>query len=284
MPSKTILITGGNDGIGKATAQVLLERGHEVVIAGRDTQRLAAAVDNLKYRTQSDKVSALLCDLADLQSVQQAAETFLMTYPRLDVLINNAGVFTNDFQLSKDGIEMQMAVNYLGHFALTEALIPALQCAREPRVINVASVAHLYGKLDFQNLERLPDEVPYDGLAAYARSKLANVLYSREFAKRHEGITANCLHPGVVRTRIANKYTTWYFSLFWSLYKPFMRSTRSGARTIVYLALSPEVRNVSGRYFDDRQCCRKPAEAARDEQLGAQLWEWSQAMVGKVMK
>lgn len=278
MRSQTILITGGNDGIGRATAQVLLERGHEVVIAGRSPVKMEAAVATLRHRTGSEKIGWLECDLASLDSVRAASADFLRRYDQLDVLINNAGIFTNDLQLSSDGYELQFAVNHLGHFLLTHQLLPSLVAAPEGRIVNLASVAHFHGQMDFDSLRGESGADDYNGLQAYAQSKLANVLFTRELARRYPEVESNCLHPGVVRTRIANKRSRWYFSLLWTFYKPFMRPTRCGARTPLYLALSPEIRNVSGRYFDERQCCRKPSEAARDPELAGRLWSVSEQM------
>lgn len=278
MQNQTILITGGNDGIGRATAQVLLERGHRVIIAGQSIVKLEAAVATLQHRTGNQAISWIYCDLAKLDSVREAAATYQERYGKLDILINNAGVFTNELSFSADGIELQFAVNHLGHFLLTKLLLPLLEQAPAGRIVNLASVAHFHGKLDLESLTGEGGPEKYNGLEAYARSKLANVLFTRELARRYPAIESNCLHPGVIRTRIANKRTRWFFSLFWSLYKPFMRPTRCGARTPLYLALSPEVRGVTGRYFDERQCCRKPAELARDPDLARELWEWSEAM------
>ncbi len=134
--------------------------------------------------------------------------------------------------------------------------------------------------MDFSDLRADSPPAAYDGLKAYARSKLANVLFTRELARRYPHIASNCLHPGVIRTRLANKTTAWYYDLLWTLYKPFMRSARCGAITVIYLSLSPEIKEVSGRYFDERQCCRKPLEAARDPQLAQQLWEWTEQVAG----
>lgn len=278
MKPLTILITGGNDGIGRATAQMLLERGHRVIITGRSDVKLKAAAATLAHRT-GKTCDTLTFDLADLRTVKTAAADFLSRYAHLDVLINNAGIFTNDYQLSPQGLELQFAVNYVGHFALTQALLPALDAAPAPRIVNLASVAHYHGKIDFDRLRGEVSAAEYDGLQAYARSKLANVLFTRELARRHPHIASNCLHPGVIRTRLANKSTKWYFNLLWTLYKPFMRTTCFGAKTVIYLALSPEIKGVSGRYFDERQCCRKPLETARDPKMGEQLWVWTEQMI-----
>ena len=279
MNRPTVLITGGNAGIGRATARQLASRGCKVIIAGRDPRRLQVAAESIQYQTNSP-IDYLEMDLASQQSVREAAAELQERYDHLDVLINNAGIFSNYLELTEDGIESQFAVNYLGHFLLTHLLLPSLQAAKEPRVINLTSVAHFKGAIDFDNLrgEKGPDA--YNGLEAYAQSKLASVLFTREAARRLPGILTNCVHPGVVRTRLANKRTRWYFSLMWDLYKPFMKSTHSGAQTSVYLALSPEIRDVSGRFFDQRQCCRKPAVLARDEELAERLWERSTFLSG----
>lgn len=283
MRKKRVLITGGNDGIGRATARILIERGCTVIIAGRHEQKCQAAVASLRHQTNCSPatIDYLLLDLADLSSTREAAKDFQARFDWLDVLINNAGTFTDTLQLTKDGYERQFAVNHLGHFLLTDLLLPSLRAARRPRIINVASVAHIKGQLDFDSFIGLQKEESYSGLVAYAQSKLANVMFTRELARRYPDILSNCLHPGVVRTRIANKDTRWKWSLPWSLYKPFMRSAHCGARTSVYLAMSPEVNGVSGRYFDERQCCRKPARQARDEVLANQLWEVSEEMVAE---
>lgn len=276
MREKTVLITGGNAGIGRATAQRLARQGHTVIIAGRDGRKLDATAQCIRFRSPRAKVHILLCDLADLASVRTAAQRFRDEFPSLDVLINNAGIFSNFLRLSADGFEMQFATNHLGHFALTHHLLPSLRAARRPRVVNLTSVAHFKGKMDFDNLRGEKGARTYDGLAAYAQSKLANVLFTRELARRHPELSANCLHPGVIRTRIGNKNTRWNYNLMWELYKPFMRSSLHAAGCIQYMAFSPELNDVSGRYFDEYQCCRKPAPAAQDPELAQRLWDLSQ--------
>lgn len=279
MEPLTILITGANDGIGRATAQVMLEQGHRVIITGRSAIKLQSAAATLLHRT-GHVCETLAFDLADLDAVRTAAADFLSRHSRLDILINNAGIFTNHLQWSAQGIELQFAVNYVGHFLWTQLLLPALHAAPAPRIVNLASVAHYHGLMDFTSLRADAPPAVYDGLEAYARSKLANVLFTRELARRYPRIASNCLHPGVIRTRLANKSTDWYYDLLWTLYKPFMRSTRCGAKTVIYLALNPEIEGVSGRYFDERQCCRKPLEAARDPLLAQQLWDWTAQATG----
>lgn len=278
MKQPTALITGGNAGIGKATARRLLDRGWQVVLLGRHPEKLEAATASLQYASGQNSIDWVQGDLASQQSIRIAAEEFQHRYDRLDVLINNAGIFSNYLNWTQEGIEEQFGVNHIGHFLLTHLLLPQLRNAPIPRIVNVASVAHFKGSIDFTNLKGEKGPQVYNGLAAYAQSKLANVLFTREAARRFPDILSNCLHPGVVRTRIANKKTKWYYSLFWDLYKPLMRPTYCGAQTSTYLATSPEVKGVSGRYFDERQCCRKPSPLARDENLAERLWEVSEAL------
>jgi NAD(P)-dependent dehydrogenase (short-subunit alcohol dehydrogenase family) len=279
MHEKTVLITGGNAGIGRAAALKMAQSGHTVIIAGRHPVKLEAAAECIRYRSGRNRVFTLELDLADLGSVARAATRYREQFGPLDVLINNAGIFTNFLELSTDGYELQFAVNHLGHFALTSHLLPALQDAPQGRIINVTSIAHFKGRMEFDNLRGEKGRQQYNGLAAYAQSKLANVLFTREMARRHPDLITNCLHPGVVRTRIGSKHASWGYALLWELYKPFMRPAHRAAVGLQYLAFSPELNEVSGRFFDEKQACRKPSLAARDEDLARQLWEVSHDLI-----
>ena len=277
---KTALITGGNDGIGRATATELAHRGTQVVLASRNQAKGQKAAEEIRQQTGNEQVAFLPCDLASFESVREAARLFKAQYGPLDVLINNAGAFTSQLELTQDGFERQFGVNHLGHFLLTRLLLDQLRQAPDPRVINVSSVAYLRGQIDFNNLRGEKGPKHYNGLKAYAQSKLANVLFTRELARRHPEINAYAVHPGPVRTRIGNKHSNWYASLFWHLLKVFMVSAEKGARTSVYLATSPEAEGASGQFFDDKQRQRKLSEAAKDEALARRLWEVSEEMVG----
>ncbi len=274
---KTVLITGANDGIGRATAQRLAEKGAHLVLACRDEAKAQRTAAELISLTGNERIDTLPLNLADLGSVRDAAAHFLSEHPRLDVLINNAGLYTDRLELTKDGYEMQFGVNHLGHFLLTLSLLPAMQCCRHcTRVINVSSAMHFKGTMGFDDLRGEMDGKCYNGSSAYARSKLANVLFTLELDRRYgEEMTTNCLHPGVVGTKLANKGSKAITSLVWSLYKPFARKPHAGADTSVYLATSPEVREVSGRYFDQQQCLQKPSPIARNEELARRLWDYS---------
>lgn len=281
MEEKTILITGANDGIGRATAERLATGGAHLVLACRDEVKAQQAAQAITEKTGNHRIDTLPLDLADFSSIRAAADEFLAEHPKLDVLINNAGVYTDSLELTKDGYELQFGVNHLGHFLLTMALMPAIRCCRHcSRVINVSSALHTKGGLDFGNFRGEQGDKHYNGSKSYAQSKLANVLFTMELDRRFgEELTTNCLHPGVVGTRLANKKAGTLTSTVWSMYKPFAIPPHKGADTSVYLAESPEVQDVSGRYFDEKQCLRKPSSIARNEQLARRLWEFSEKAV-----
>ena len=174
---------------------------------------------------------------------------------------------------------MQFGVNHLGHFLLTKLLLPQLLAAPAPRVLHVSSRGHFGGSIDWGNLRGERGQEAYQGLAAYAQSKLANVLFARELARRYPQISSNALHPGVVRTSIANKGGNFWISLGWTIGKLFMISEEKGAQTSIYLASSPEVADVSGQYFDENQAQRFPSRKAQDDSLAARLWELSEQFI-----
>ncbi|TXF90586.1 SDR family oxidoreductase [Neolewinella aurantiaca] len=281
MEDKTILITGANDGIGRATAERLAEYGAHLVLACRDEVKAQHTAQAITKKTGNHRIDTLPLDLSDFSSIRAAADEFLAEHPKLDVLINNAGVYTDKLELTKEGYELQFGVNYLGHFLLTMALMPAIRCCRHcSRVINVSSAQHVKGGLDFGSLRGEKGSKDYNGSKAYAQSKLANVLFTMELDRRFgEELTTNCLHPGVVGTRLANKKAGTLTRTVWSMYKPFATPPHEGADTSVYLAQSPEVQDVSGRYFDENQCLRKPSSIARNEHLARRLWEFSEKAV-----
>lgn len=281
MEDKTILITGANDGIGRATAERLAARGAHLVLACRNEAKAQLVAKAITEQTGNHRIDTLPLDLSSFSSIRAAADEFLAEHPKLDVLINNAGVYTDKLELTEDGYELQFQVNHLGHFLLTMALLPAIKCCRNcSRVINVSSALHQKGGLDFAWLRGEPGAKHYNGTKAYSQSKLANVLFTMELDRRFgEELTTNCLHPGVVGTRLANKKSSALTSTVWTLYKPFANKPDRGADTSVYLATSPEVSDVSGRYFDENQCLQKPSSIARNEHLARRLWEYSEAAV-----
>lgn len=279
MKDKIVLLTGGNDGIGKQTAIGLAKKGATIIIACRKMEKAEQAVETIIKASENDRVAAIPLDLASFDSIRRCAERFQSEYDRLDVLVNNAGLFTSNLQKTAEGFEMQFGVNHLGHFLLTKLLLPQLLAAPAPRVLHVSSRGHFGGSIDWGNLRGERGQEAYQGLAAYAQSKLANVLFARELARRYPQISSNALHPGVVRTSIANKGGNFWISLGWTIGKLFMISEEKGAQTSIYLASSPEVADVSGQYFDENQAQRFPSRKAQDDALAARLWELSEQFI-----
>ena len=263
-----ILITGATDGIGLETAQQLAKLGHELVLHGRSEAKAARARDAVLEQSPAVTIHAAHADLADLAEVVRMANSLNALLPRLDVLLNNAGVYMAERKASRDGFEMTLAVNHLAHFLLTALLLPLLKKSAEPRVVTVSSVAHMSGRIDFGNLN---SERHFDGYAAYANSKLANALFAAELARREPWLTSNSLHPGVIDTKLLHAG----FDIEGD-------SVRSGAKTSVYLATSPEVKNLSGKYFDDCKIT-PPLAAVNDLRLVQQLWAWSEQAIGKAL-
>lgn len=273
------LVTGANAGIGKEIARGLAEQGATVIFLCRSEERARAAMDQVAADTGNDDLHLVLCDLSRQADIRAAAEEITERFDRLDVLVNNAGVYLTDFVLTVDQLEKTWAVNHLGYFLLTNLLLDLLKDSAPARIVNVASDAHREASIDFDNLN---GEQGYNWYNAYGRSKLANILFTRELARRLDGtgVTANALHPGVVASEIWNRNADWV-SWFVRLFTPFFRSPAKGAETAVYLATSPEVAGVSGRYFKDCQE-KQPADAARDDAVAQRLWDVSEAQVGDV--
>ncbi len=275
LSGKRVLVTGATAGIGFETAKALGLLGADVIIVGRNAQKTQAALDELKRLTQAN-LDSFLADLSSLADIARLGREVLAKYDQLHVLVNNAGAINPSRELTVDGYERTFATNHLGYFALTQALLPALEAAAPSRIVNVASEAHRGGQLDFDDLMA---ERGYSAFPVYARSKLANILYTRELARRLEGtgVTANCLHPGVVDSQFM-KGKTGLWKLFGQIGGLFMISSEAGAKTSVYLAASPEVQGVSGQYFDK---CRskKPTARAQDDDVAKRLWDVSEKLV-----
>lgn len=281
MQNKTCLVTGATSGVGKATAQALADMGATVVIVGRNAEKTERVVDAIKAETGNTAVTSLLADLSIQADIRELASAFQQRHARLDVLVNNAGGIFLDRQLSADGIEMTFAVNHLNYFLLTNLLLDTLKASAPARIINVASDAHRFGPLDFEDLQ---SEHAYAAFNVYGRSKLANILFTVELAHRLEGtgVTANALHPGFVNSGFGknNRNGLWR-GLFVKLYDwigPIIaRSPEKAAETVVYLATSPDVSGVTGQYFVD--CKPKtPSADATDRTAAARLWQVSAEM------
>lgn len=271
MHGKVCLITGSNAGIGKATALGLAQMGATIVMVSRDKTRGEAARAEIIAKSGNERVDLLLADLSAQASIRQLAQEVIAHYPQLHVLINNAGVAQTKRTVTVDGIETIFAVNYLAPFLLTTLLLDRLEASAPARIINVTSVANK--PLDFDDLQH---EKRFDTMQVYSRSKFAVFLFTHELARRLEGtgVTVNCLHPGVIRTNLLRG-----FSVLAPLVFPFMTSPQKGAETSIYLASSPEVESVSGKYFIKSKEARLP-EGTDDQAAARRLWEVSEQLTG----
>lgn len=264
-----ILITGATDGIGKQTALDLARSGASVIVHGRSSARVEATCDAIRREAPAAQVHELIADLSSLASVRLAADDLRARFPKLNVLINNAGVFAKEPQRSADGHELTFAVNHLAHFLLTNLLLDPLKAAASQenpsRVITVSSIAHQRGRIRLDDLHHARS---FDGYSAYAASKLANVLFSNALARRLSPlpITSNSLHPGVITTKLLRTG----FNMNGA-------SLQEGAETSVFLAVSPEVAKTSGAYFASRLPI-PPAPIAHDTSLQDQLWDASERL------
>ncbi len=279
MKDTICLITGGNSGIGKHTAIQLAAKGAEIIITARNDKKGESAVKEIKEKSQSSTVNFMKADFASFDQVRQLAMRFKEKYDRLDVLINNAGIFVTDFSKTGDGHEMQWQVNYLSPFLLTHLLLDHLEKEDQSKIINVSSNGHYKGRIHFSDpyLEK-----NYNGLKAYRQSKLANVMFTRELAGRLDkrAVTVNALHPGLIKTRIGHKNTNSWMGWAWWLYKPFMKSEKEGAKTPVKLASDPALSDVTGKYFDSDGSPAVPNPEVNDKSKRERLWEMSREMTG----
>lgn len=275
MKGKVCVVTGATSGIGKAAATALARLGATIVLVGRDRGRAEAAAAEIGTVSASPP-QAEIADLASMEQVRALAER-LAGLERIDVLINNAGLVLRERRITPDGFEHVFALNHLAPFLLTNLLLPKLTAAAPARVVTVTSDAHSAARLDLSdpNLER-----EWDSWRSYANSKLANILFTRELARRLDGtgVTANCAHPGVVRTGFGREAKP-LLKLGITIARPFMLPPERGADTIVYLASSPDVADQTGGYYVKRQR-REPSAAARDDAAARELWEISEKMTG----
>ena len=279
LKGKTVVITGANTGIGKETAVDLAKRGARVIIGCRNMEKGKEALKEIQERSGSTDVFLEKLDLASLDSVRKFADNILKNERRLDILINNAGVATCPYQKTADGFEMQIGTNHLGHFLLTMLLLDRLKSSAPSRIINVSSIAHAMGsgKIDFDDIHF---EKNYESWEAYYRSKLANVLFTRELSKRLEGthVTVNALHPGAVSTELQRHI--FLSSVLMSPFRwYFFKTPEQGAQTTIYCAVSEEMEGVSGKYLADCSI-KEPSKSAQDDDAALKLWELSLKLVG----
>lgn len=274
---KTVLITGATSGIGLEASVKLARAGAKVVMVGRDARKTDACVTNVKMRAGTNAVTALLCDFSSQADIRRLANAFRAEHSQLDVLVNNAGTVFAKRTLTEDGIEATFAVNHLAPFLLTNLLLDLIVRSAPARIVNVSSIGHYYGTMDFNDLGFAKR---YTTVAAYERSKLGNMLFTRELARRlnGRGVTVNALHPGAVATGIWNHAPAWS--------KPFIKmlsflliSSEAGGDNLARLVIAPELDGLTGRYFNMKKE-QPPSRLALDEALSAQLWEVSAKLTG----
>jgi NAD(P)-dependent dehydrogenase (short-subunit alcohol dehydrogenase family) len=271
------LVTGANAGIGKATALALARMGATVALVARDRRRGEAALAELRKKSKSSSVGLLVADLSSQRAVRELAEEVKRAYGHLHVLVNNAAVITRTRTLTVDEIETQFAVNHLASFLLTNLLLDVLELSAPARIVNVSSQVHAGGTINFDDLN---GDRHYEPLRAYKQSKLANVLFTYELAKRLEGtgVTVNCLHPGVIATNLLDDFLARPRAMH-VLTKLQHKGPEDGARTSVYLASSPEVEGVTGCYFVDKTAAPSSRESY-DKGVRQRLWRVSAEMTG----
>jgi NAD(P)-dependent dehydrogenase (short-subunit alcohol dehydrogenase family) len=275
MKGKTVVITGGTSGIGEVAAEALAKMGARIVLVARNKSRGEATLSRLHRGGPGAVHSVFFADLTRLTEMKQVAAQIAAQEPHVDVLINNAGALFARRRLTEDKLEYTFALNHMAYFVVTEGLRERLLASGTARIINTASAAHQGATLDFEDLQ---SATGYQAMSAYSRSKLCNILFTRELARRLHGtgVTANCLHPGFVATHFADQAGGLISRVVW-LAKLFAISPAEGAETIVYLACSPDVANVSGEYFYKRHTTT-PSAAALDDRAALVLWQRSAAL------
>ncbi len=277
MAGKIVLITGATGGIGKATAIGLAAMGARVGITGRDLIRAEQAASDIRTEFGNPAVDVFAADMSSQAEVRRLSGAVLDAYPRLDVLVNNVGGFWAHRHPTADGLEHTFALNHLAPFLLTNLLLDRLKASAPARIVTVSSGAQAAGRIDFDDLQGARS---YSGQRAYSQSKLANILFTNELARRLQGtgVTANSVHPGVVRTNFGSEDQAGFFRIISPLVRPFLKTPTQGARTPIYLASSPDVEGITGQFFANRK--PKTANRAADLDVTARLWRVSTELVG----
>jgi NAD(P)-dependent dehydrogenase (short-subunit alcohol dehydrogenase family) len=271
------VVTGANSGIGFETSIALAKMGAQVIMVARNPKLGQDALTEVIKISSNRNVELMLCDFSSLANVRKLAQEIITKCPKLDILVNNAGKTFGTRGVTVDGFEWTFGVNHLAPFLLTNLLLPLLKKSAPARIVNTASVAHIFGHINFKDIMA---EKKYAEFTAYAQSKLANVLFSAELSKKLAGthVTSNSLHPGVVGTHFAAAGGT-FLKIFYSLFKLFMKTPAEGAKTTIYLASSPEAEGVTGKYFSNCKAIT-PSKEARDASVAKRLWELSEKLTG----
>jgi len=277
MAGRVCMVTGANSGIGKATAMGLAEMSATVILVCRSKEKGEAALSEMREKSGNNSLDLMLADMSSMRSVRQLASEFRRKYDRLHVLVNNAGLFMFTRTTTGDRLETTFEVDYLSHFLLTGLLIDLLKASAPSRLVEVSSVAHYNGHMNFDDLQ---GEKGYGGWKAYSQAKLAQVLFTYELARRLKGtgVTANCLHPGAVATNIWSR-PLGRAGFIMKLLRLFMMGPEGGAKTPIYLASSPDVEGVSGKYFTNKKE-KESSKESNDEQVARRLWLVSEELTG----
>ena len=273
MDNKTCLITGCNSGIGKITAIELAKKGYEIVMLVRESEKSKIAFQEIKNEAKSDLVKLFFVDLSSMESIQQVVKSINKEYSKIDVLINNAGIFKRKEEKSIDGFEMTIAVNYYAVFFLTNMLLPLMKNAKNARIINLSSELYKRGKV---HLENDFSENKFNGTKSYANSKLLINYFTKELAKRLKdtNITVNCGHPGVIGTDVFREYPKWFSNLM----NLIISKPAEGAKPSIYLATSDELRGVTGKYFNKLKQ-KETTKISNDMQLSSQIWNKTEEII-----
>lgn len=278
MQGKHAVITGATSGIGYETARGLASLGAAVSILARNEEKGGQTVEKIRQDTKNTSIDFFIADLSSQTQIRQAAKGILQQHPVIDVLVNNAGTWYSGFGLTEDHVEQMFAVNHLAYFLLTHCLLNGLSASPSARVINVASDSHFKGKIHFEDINLTGR---YHGLRAYGQSKLANVLFTYEFARRNPGlpVTVNAVQPGLVKTNIGVKHTNPFHALAWKLRRSAGVAPSIGAKTTIYLASSEKVEGITGKYWD--QCKEKPSsKLSYDPETASLLWDQCKKITG----
>ncbi|CAH1791844.1 unnamed protein product [Owenia fusiformis] len=284
LDGKTIIVTGANAGIGKETVRDLARRGGHVIMGCRSQYRCNAAANEIRQENSKADLVLMTLDLSSFKSIREFVTEFKQKEKNLHILINNAGVMWTPYQKTEDGFEMQFGVNHLGHFMLTTLLLDVIKASKPSRIINVSSLAHNGGTMDFDTISD-PGEENYSKNSAYGSSKLANILYTRELAKRLKGtgVSVATLHPGVVDSELM-RYVSYadhpiIRAIFWPVRSIFMKTTVQGSQTTLCCALNDDIPKLSGKYFSD--CAvKEPSAAAQNDEDAKKLWDLSMKWTG----
>lgn len=278
MNVKTAVITGATSGIGHGIAKGLAAKNFELVLVGRDQSKGTAVVETLKAETKNDRITYYNADLSSQQQIRQAASNIFSRHARIDVLINNAGIWTSRFELTEEKIEKQFAVNHLAYFLLTHLLYPGIANSEDGRIINIGSDSHKFGKINFEDLNLRNS---YHGLKAYGQSKLANLLFTYELhrIKAENHVSVYCVQPGLVKTDIGVKHTNPFHSLMWKLRRLGGMTAEEAAQTAIYLATAEDARGRSGLYWD-RSKPKPSSQRSMNTSDAARLWKMSEQLCG----